>query len=76
MSKSRTHIGNLDLILIGNRTRGLLDFIYYAQYQSHTTDTLRRMQEALGTKMSSLMKVFATISIFRNSILSFTTLTP
>jgi hypothetical protein len=27
--------------------RGLLDFIYYAQYQSHTTDTLRRMQEAL-----------------------------
>jgi hypothetical protein len=27
--------------------RGLLDFIYYAQYQSHTTDTLHRMQEAL-----------------------------
>ena len=27
--------------------RGLLDFIYYAQYQSHTTETLRRMQEAL-----------------------------
>jgi hypothetical protein len=29
--------------------RGLLDFIYYAQYQSHTSDTLRRMQEALNT---------------------------
>src|ERR1700683_1524249 len=27
--------------------RGLLDFIYYAQYQSHTTETLRHMQEAL-----------------------------
>jgi hypothetical protein len=27
--------------------RGLLDFIYYAQYQSHTTETLRQMQEAL-----------------------------
>ena len=27
--------------------RGLLDFIYYAQYQSHTTDTLQQMQEAL-----------------------------
>jgi hypothetical protein len=27
--------------------RGLLDFIYYAQYQSHTTVTLQRMQEAL-----------------------------
>ena len=27
---------------------GLLDFIYYAQYQSHTTDTLQRMQEALN----------------------------
>ena len=27
--------------------RGLLDFIYYAQYQSHTAETLRRMQEAL-----------------------------
>ena len=26
---------------------GLLDFIYYAQYQSHTTDTLQQMQEAL-----------------------------
>ena len=26
---------------------GLLDFIYYAQYQSHTTDMLRCMQEAL-----------------------------
>jgi hypothetical protein len=26
---------------------GLLDFIYYAQYQSHTTDTLHQMQEAL-----------------------------
>ena len=29
--------------------RGLLDFIYYAQYQSHTSDTLKRMQEALDT---------------------------
>ena len=27
--------------------RGLLEFIYYAQYQSHTTETLRRMQESL-----------------------------
>ena len=27
--------------------RGLLDFIYYAQYQSHTAETLRHMQEAL-----------------------------
>jgi hypothetical protein len=27
--------------------RGLLDFIYYAQYQSHTTETLNHMQEAL-----------------------------
>ena len=27
--------------------RSLLDFIYYAQYQSHTTETLRRMQESL-----------------------------
>ena len=27
--------------------RGLLDFIYYAQYQSHTTKTLQHMQEAL-----------------------------
>lgn len=27
--------------------RGLLDFIYYAQYQSHTTETLHRMKEAL-----------------------------
>ena len=26
---------------------GLLDFIYYAQYQSHTTEMLRRMQESL-----------------------------
>jgi hypothetical protein len=26
--------------------RGLLDFIYYAQYQAHTTETLRRMQES------------------------------
>jgi hypothetical protein len=26
---------------------GLLNFIYYAQYQSHTAKTLRRMQEAL-----------------------------
>jgi len=29
--------------------RGLLNFIYYAQYQSHTSDTLQRMQEALNT---------------------------
>jgi hypothetical protein len=28
--------------------RGLLDFIYYAQYQSHTDETLARMQEALS----------------------------
>jgi hypothetical protein len=28
--------------------RGLLDFIYYAQYQSHTTETLNHMQEALN----------------------------
>src|SRR5882762_1286032 len=27
--------------------RGLLDFIYYAQYKSHTTETLNHMQEAL-----------------------------
>jgi len=27
--------------------RGLLDLIYYAQYQSHTTEMLRRMQESL-----------------------------
>ena len=27
---------------------GLLDFIYYAQYQSHTTNTLQQMQEALN----------------------------
>ena len=27
---------------------GLLNFIYYAQYQSHTTNTLQRMQEALN----------------------------
>ena len=27
--------------------RGLLDFIYYAQYQLHTTETLNHMQEAL-----------------------------
>ena len=27
--------------------RGLLDFIYYAQYQSHIVETLCRMQEAL-----------------------------
>jgi hypothetical protein len=27
--------------------RGLLNFIYYAQYQSHTTETLHQMQEAL-----------------------------
>lgn len=27
--------------------RGLLDFIYYAQYQSHTTETLSHMQQAL-----------------------------
>ena len=26
---------------------GLLDFIYYAQYQSHTTETLCQMQESL-----------------------------
>ena len=26
--------------------RGLLDFIYYAQYQSHTAETLNHMQEA------------------------------
>jgi Plavaka transposase len=27
--------------------RGLLDFIYYAQYQAHTTETLHHMQESL-----------------------------
>ncbi|KAH7904150.1 hypothetical protein BJ138DRAFT_1019522 [Hygrophoropsis aurantiaca] len=27
--------------------RGVLDFIYYSQYQSHTSDTLNRMQDAL-----------------------------
>ena len=26
--------------------RGILDFIYYAQYQSHTMEMLHRMQEA------------------------------
>jgi hypothetical protein len=29
--------------------RGALDFIYYAQYQSHTDATLARMQDALNT---------------------------
>ncbi|KIM73237.1 hypothetical protein PILCRDRAFT_15425 [Piloderma croceum F 1598] len=27
--------------------RGFLDFVYYAQYQSHTIETLHRMQESL-----------------------------
>src|ERR1700732_1108627 len=30
-------------------TRGLLDFIYYAQYHSHTDNTLSQMQTALNT---------------------------
>ncbi|KIJ13522.1 hypothetical protein PAXINDRAFT_34764, partial [Paxillus involutus ATCC 200175] len=27
--------------------RGILDFVYYAQYQSHTEDTLQKMDDAL-----------------------------
>jgi hypothetical protein len=30
-------------------TQGLLDFIYYAQYHSHTDNTLSQMQTALNT---------------------------
>ena len=29
-------------------TRAILDFIYYAQYHSHTDETLKKMEDALG----------------------------
>jgi hypothetical protein len=52
--------------------RGLLDFIYYTQYQSHTVETLCRMQEALDlfmpTKTSSSMRAFASTSTFPSYI--------
>ena len=35
-------------------TRGLSDFIYYAQYHSHTDITLSQMQTALDTFMGPI----------------------
>jgi len=50
--------------------RGLLDFIYYAQYQSHTTKTLQHMQEALdlfhATRTRLSISIFMSISISRS----------
>jgi hypothetical protein len=41
--------GGMDLSCVVKATRALLDFLFLAQFQSHTSDTIRRLEECLTT---------------------------
>jgi hypothetical protein len=41
--------GGVDSSRVVKATRALLDFLFLAQFQSHTSDTIRRLEESLAT---------------------------
>ena len=70
--------GGLDPSCVVRATHALLNFLFLAQYQSHTTTTLCRLEDALSefftiTRTYSLMLEFGRTLTSQNSIASVTT---